>query len=75
MGQAAALAAAVDSQLHAITYLSVHKFLAQLIPYMEHRQVAAKKWMSSRNEEQRELCMEIIRYCDKEITKLLKLQS
>lgn len=64
----------IQQEMHSIAFLPIHKFMYQLVPYMEHRQQAAKKWMESRNEQTKQACEDAIKDCDKAIAQLLKLQ-
>jgi hypothetical protein len=66
---------ALQEVLHRQAYMPIHKYLAHLIPYLEHRQEVAKRFYKNKgkNQEYDEQANKIIEWNNVEVMKILDI--
>lgn len=67
----------IERDLHAMAYLPLHKYVQQILPFLEQRQEAAKRYIQIRgkNEEHDKNFEELIRHINNSISEILNLNK
>lgn len=73
MGQAISTVE-IDRRVHNAAFLPIHQMIYQLIPQLEGRAAAAKRYTESKNDETRGAMLDMIRQHEANISLILNMQ-